>query len=181
MKSSKLVVLSIMTSVFVALAGTSGWAAPKSQGRGKRTQQADLKVSVADTPDPYVYANDIQDGREDGIVYTIRVVNGGPDSSPSGDVDIFWSLSSELISLSTGKGSCTLWAESSTSPNATCSLGSLTNGQAVDVVVRLRPCFADSPTTFLWAHLRHPTWDPDHASNDSSQDTTVLGFSPSCT
>ncbi len=84
--------------------------------------EADLSLTLADTPDPVAVG--------DTVTYTTTVTNDGPDDATGTTLTL--DLPSEVSSPTVTAGSCTV---SSTSPEVTCDVGTLTSGSTATVEV----------------------------------------------
>lgn len=84
--------------------------------------EANLSVTLADTPDPVAVG--------DTVTYTTTVANDGPDDATGTTLTL--DLPSEVSSPTVTAGSCTV---SSTSPEITCDIGTLTSGSTATVEV----------------------------------------------
>jgi uncharacterized repeat protein (TIGR01451 family) len=134
------------------------------------TPDADMTVSVSDTPDPVA-----PDGN---ITYTVQVTNGGPDAGPNAALNIFNNGSLRFQSVSAPAGwSCAAPAVDAT-PTFSCTNPSFANGgnvsftlvvKADDAVLGINDIIVS--TNFS---VTSDAADPVNANNSETEDTAYV-------
>ncbi len=120
--------------------------------------QADLSVTVTDSPDPVLQGND--------VTYTVTVTNGGPDPAVGVTVTDQIPLSVTFRSATPSQGTC-----SEQDDTVTCSLGDLAAaGSATVSIVATTDAHGTITTT---ASVASSTEDPDELDNEDTEQTTV--------
>ena len=125
------------------------------------TANADVSVAKVDSADPVTAGT--------GLSYTVSVSNAGPsDAAAVSLVDV---LPSEVsyVSAAPDQGSC-----SESAGTVTCALGSIADGDTVDVVIVVAvPSDAAAGTITNNASVSSATTDPVAGNDAASKDTTV--------
>ena len=125
------------------------------------TANADVSVAKVDSADPVTAGT--------GLSYTVSVSNAGPsDAAAVSLVDV---LPSEVsyVSAAPDQGSC-----SESAGTVTCALGSIADGDTVDVVIVVAvPSDAAAGTITNNASVSSATTDPVAGNDAASEDTTV--------
>ncbi|HUR82487.1 MAG TPA: DUF11 domain-containing protein [Thermoanaerobaculia bacterium] len=136
------------------------------------TPDADVYVSVTDSPDPV-----FPDGN---ITYTVTVGNNGPDLAPSINLNSFGSNNLRFVSASVPAGwNCTLPAAGAQTPGYTCTLpGGMVSGgtnvltfvmQADDALIGI------SDTTIQFGFSANSTVsDPNNTNNSETESTAYV-------
>ncbi len=149
-----------------AFAGGATDAFVVKVGETSTASGADLVLTKADAPDPVTVGST--------LTYTLTVTNGGPD--PATSVALTDTLPSGVtfVSASSTQGTCT------GSTTISCTLGTLSNGGAVTVTIRVTPT---APGTIgNSSSVSSATADPDSSDNSATATTTVSsGSGSSCT
>jgi uncharacterized repeat protein (TIGR01451 family) len=123
--------------------------------------QADLSVSLADSPDPVAPSQP--------IVFTVGVVNAGPAAAASVSVSYLFPAGTAIQNI-TGTG----WSCAISPGVATCTRATLAVGTAPSItVVLLAPSSPGIVTTT--ASISSATADPTPANNSDTEMTTVSG------
>ena len=127
--------------------------------------QADMSVTKTDAPDP------VAEGQT--LTYRMVVRNNGPSNAASVSLSdpLPTTRLTYVSAASTPQGTCS-WS----SPNLTCSLGTIANGGAVTVTVTTtaRPVGDNLPKTAAnTATVSTATTDPNSANNTSTSNTQI--------
>jgi uncharacterized repeat protein (TIGR01451 family) len=128
--------------------------------------QADLAISVTDTPDPVLAGNN--------LTYTITVTNSGPSNAASVSLANSLPAGTTFVSLSAPGG----WSSSTPAVGATgtvsSTISSLAPGSAVfTLVVAVAPSVASGTVLSNTATITAATTDPNPANNSGTATTAV--------
>jgi uncharacterized repeat protein (TIGR01451 family) len=132
------------------------------------TPDADVFVSVSDSPDPV--------GPDGNITYTVTVGNSGPDTAPDVTLSSFGANNLRFVSASVPAGwNCTLPAAGTQTTSLTCTLASMASGDS-DVLTFVMQADADlignSDTTILFGFSANSSVsDPDGDDNSETEST----------
>jgi uncharacterized repeat protein (TIGR01451 family) len=134
------------------------------------TPDADMTVSVADSPDPVMPDND--------ITYTVVVANNGPDTAPNATLNVFNNATLSFQSATVPAGwSCTLPATNAT-PTFSCSNPSFASGASATFTIVVR---ADSSilgfndgTVSTSFTAGSSVSDPNNTNNSETENTAYV-------
>ncbi|HWW60696.1 MAG TPA: CARDB domain-containing protein, partial [Thermoanaerobaculia bacterium] len=134
------------------------------------TPDADMTVSVTDSPDPVFPNGD--------ITYTVTVGNSGPDAAPTAHLNVFNSGSLRFQSVTAPAGwSCAAPSVGST-PTFTCTNPSFASGSSVvfTVVVRADPAILGITDGTVSTNFTATSSvnDPDHTDDAETEDTAYV-------
>ena len=125
------------------------------------TSSADVSVTKVDSADPVVAGT--------GFSYTVTVSNAGPSDATAVDLVDVLPAGVTFVSGTPDQGSC-----SEATGTVTCSLGTISSGASVDVVIAVT---VDSDTAAATitnnASVSTATTDPNAGNDAASEDTTV--------
>ncbi len=123
---------------------------------------ANLAISITDAPDPVTAGH--------SLVYTINIVNNGPDTASAVEVRDVLPASVTPLSASTTVGSCVI------NNTVVCALGALQPAATATVTIIVAPQQAGLLAN--GATVSSPTIDPASANNSASTQTNVLSPPP---
>ncbi|MGB7923605.1 MAG: hypothetical protein WCF57_10205 [Pyrinomonadaceae bacterium] len=131
---------------------------------------ADLSVDVTDSPDPVLGGKN--------ITYKVKVTNNGPSAATNVMLVDRTPRSSEFVSVTTNRGSC-----SEEDTIVTCNLGTLNSGQMAVVNIVVRTLTVGNTIYDAEARVSSDQTDPDPSNNSDFESTRVidlrkLSFSP---
>jgi uncharacterized repeat protein (TIGR01451 family) len=121
------------------------------------TTQADLGVTISDTPDPVIAGT--------ALTYAITVTNAGPSNAASVTLSVPLPASLTLMSMTPPAG----WSCSAT----TCTHPSLAPGTSASFTMVTQVAASASGTIATTATVTSPTLDPTPAGNSATASTTV--------
>jgi uncharacterized repeat protein (TIGR01451 family) len=125
-------------------------------------QEADLRVTKSDSPDPVVVGQT--------LTYSIGVSNAGPDGATGVTLTDTLPAGTSFQSATPSQGSC-----GQAAGTVTCNLGSLASGASATIEIKVAP--QNTGTITNTASATGGQSDPDTANNSATATTTV-GFSP---
>jgi uncharacterized repeat protein (TIGR01451 family) len=170
-------ILGVNDGTVSAVFGVNGTGNEASNGNNTEqedtayvTPDADMGVTVSDSPDP-VFPNG-------NITYTVQVTNGGPDAAPNATLNSFNNGSLRFQSASVPAGwNCTLPAVNAT-PTFTCTNPSFANGGSSTFTVVVK---ADSTVLGLNDGTVSTNFtagsavaDPNNANTSETEDTAYV-------
>jgi bacillolysin len=120
--------------------------------------EADLSLSVTDSPDPIEVGND--------LTYALDVTNNGPDTATDVTLTDTLPASVSFVSVTPSAPTC-----NESSGTVTCDLGSLNNGDTSTVTIVVTPATATTITNNV--SVSGNETDPNSSNNSESTDTTV--------
>jgi uncharacterized repeat protein (TIGR01451 family) len=169
-------VLGILDGTVSTFFGISATGNETNQGDNGETENtayvtpdADLTISVSDSPDPVTPGNN--------ITYTGSVTNAGPDTATSTTLNILLASSLRFQSLTGPAGfSCTTPA-AGTNGAITCTNASFASGSNVPftLVVQVDPALLNGPNGLITQNFvisSNNVTDPNNPNNTASVDTT---------
>lgn len=133
-----------------------------THGRGAfafERNQADLAVTMTDTPDPVVF--------NQNLTYRLTVRNNGPDRATEVFVQNTLPENAVLVSATASQGTC-----AGNIDNVSCLLGALANGASATVTIIVRPPQPGTITNL--ARVSSDEIDPNSANNSASVSTQVV-------
>jgi large repetitive protein len=122
---------------------------------------ADLSVTKTDAPDPAKVGQN--------LTYTIVVTNNGPQTASGVSATDQLPKNAGFGTVTTTKGTCTLKPQKR---QVACSIGSMTSGENVTIVIVVKPTQRGSITNTVSVALTSPT-DPNTANNTDTEGTVV--------
>ncbi|MCP4527453.1 MAG: DUF11 domain-containing protein [Aestuariibacter sp.] len=120
--------------------------------------EADLSVIKTDDPDPATLCDD--------VTYTLALTNNGPDASQNVVLTDNLPAGVTYVSATPEQGSC-----SETGGVVTCNLGTINNGNSLNVDIVVTPDSEGNITNN--ASVTSDTPDPNSGNNSVSEETTV--------
>lgn len=130
---------------------------------GDPPQQVDLSVTKSDSPDPVAIGGQ--------LTYTVTVRNNGPADATGVALTDNLSAGVSFVSATPSKGSC-----SQTSGTVSCDIGSLANGEAATVEIKVTPQTGGSITNGVSVTASESDSIP--ADNTATETTTVTANRP---
>ena len=134
-----------------------------------QTPDADVTISVSDSPDPVAPDGD--------ITYTVTVGNSGPDTAPNITLNAFGGNNLRFVSATIPAGwNCTLPAAGAQTAGFSCTLASMVNGDS-DVLTFVLEASQDlngiNDGTILFGFSANSSIsDPDNSDNSETESTT---------
>jgi uncharacterized repeat protein (TIGR01451 family) len=119
--------------------------------------EADLSITVTDTPDPLVAGSE--------LTYTLTVTNSGPAVATGVKVTDTLPPDVTLVSVTASQGSC------SGTGTMVCEIGTLASGSSVTVTLTVKPTQAGGISNTATVSGNEP--DPQPANNSATVVTTV--------
>jgi uncharacterized repeat protein (TIGR01451 family) len=128
-----------------------------------RRPAADLKLAIADTPDPVTVRAE--------LTYTVTVTNGGPAAATEVVLTDPLPADALFVSASATQGSCRREGKSKRDGVLTCELGGLAAGASTSVTIVVTPARAGELSNTASVTAREP--DPNRGDNRATATTTV--------
>jgi uncharacterized repeat protein (TIGR01451 family) len=172
-------VLGILDGTVSTFFGISATGNETNQGDNGETENtayvtpdADLTISVSDSPDPVTPNNDIS--------YTVLVTNGGPDTATNVNMNVFNNGTLRYQSITIPSGwSCPTLPSAGGTPQFTCSNPSFANGanSTFLVVLRADPTILginDGTVSTNFNIGSNNVADPNNGNNSETENTAYI-------